>query len=130
MTGAELKQLLTKNVAHDKGILSLSGVRVRARCQGPTLLVELTRSDGKAVADDAPLKIGTTDFLANGGDDFAQVVAARPPTFLESEPLRDVVAADLEKRAAAGQKTITVDKWFDLAHPRIDLPMAKPVVCK
>jgi 5'-nucleotidase len=130
MTGAELKQLLTKNVAHDKGILSLSGVRVRARCQGPALQVELTRLDGKPVGDDASLKIGTTDFLANGGDDFAQLAAARPPTFLESEPLRDVVAADLEKRAAAGQRTISVDSWFDPLHPRIELPMAKPVVCK
>lgn len=130
MTGAELKQLLSKNVAHEKGILSLSGVHVRARCQGPALQLELLRVDGKPVPDDALLKIGTTDFLANGGDDFAQLVAARPPTFLDSEPLRDVVAAALEKRAAAGQRTLTVAGWFDPAHPRIELPTPKPVVCK
>jgi hypothetical protein len=130
MSGAELKSLFAKNAAHDRGILSPSGLRVRAHCQGGALQVELLRNDGRPIPDDAMLKIGTTDFLANGGDDFAQQVAARPPTFLDSEPLRDVVAADLTKRAAAGQRALRVDGWFDPAHPRIELPSPKPVVCK
>ena len=61
------------------------------------------RVDGKPIADDVTLTIGTTDFLANGGDDFGPTVAAAPPSFLESEPVRDVVAAALGKRALGGR---------------------------
>jgi 2',3'-cyclic-nucleotide 2'-phosphodiesterase (5'-nucleotidase family) len=124
-----LKQLLARNFSHDKGILSLSGIRARAHCEAGAIAIELLRSDGKPIADDVTLNVGTTDFLANGGDDFGPTVAAVAPVQLESEPVRDVVAASLGKRAAAGQTKLTVDAWFDPGHRRIDLPMPKPVVC-
>ena len=130
LSASDLKRLLARNFAHAKGILSISGVRARARCEGLTLAIDLLRSDGKPIADDATLKVGTTDFLATGGDDFGPTVAARAPTFLESPPVRDVVADALKKRADAGQRTLAADGWYQPAHPRIELPMAKPVVCK
>ncbi len=130
LRAGDLKQLLARNLAHDKGILSISGVRARARCDGGALAVELMRGDGKPIGDDAVLTVGTTDFLANGGDDFGPTVAAAPPSFLESEPLRDVVAAELAKMASAGKKQLTVDGWFDPNKRRLELPMPKPVVCK
>jgi 5'-nucleotidase len=124
-----LKELLARNFAHDKGILSVSGIRARARCEAGAIAVELLRTDGNAIADEATLTVGTTDFLANGGDDFGPTVSATPPSFLESEPVRDVVAAALGKRALAGQTTLTVGGWFDPGKRRIELPMPKPVVC-
>jgi 5'-nucleotidase len=125
-----LKQLLARNFSHDKGILSVSGIRARARCEGGALAIDLVRADGQPIADDATLTVGTTDFLANGGDDFGPTVKVAAPSFLPSAPLRDVIAAALGKRATAGQKTLTADGWFDPAHRRIDLPMPRPVVCK
>jgi len=125
-----LKQLLARNFSHDKGILSVSGIRARARCEGGAMAIELLRADGQPIADDATLTVGTTDFLANGGDDFGPTVKVAAPSFLPSAPLRDVIAAALGKRATAGQKTLTADGWFDPAHRRIDLPMPRPVVCK
>ncbi|MCU1277125.1 MAG: 5'-nucleotidase [bacterium] len=129
LKAAVLKQLLARNFAHDKGILSVSGIRARVRCEAGAIAVELARSDDKPIADDTTLVVGTTDFLAGGGDDFGPTVAAVAPSFLESEPVRDVVAASLGKRASAGQTKLTADGWFDPAHRRIDLPMPKPVVC-
>jgi len=124
-----LKDLLARNFAHDKGILSVSGIRARAHCAGGVIAVELMHADGKPIADDAKLTVGTTDFLANGGDDFGPTVSTAPPSFLESEPVRDVVAASLGKRASAGETKLTADAWYDPGHRRIELPMPKPVVC-
>ncbi|MGZ3426139.1 MAG: bifunctional metallophosphatase/5'-nucleotidase [Polyangia bacterium] len=124
-----LKQLLARNFSHDKGILSVSGIRVHARCAAGAIAVELERSDGKPIADDVTLTVGTTDFLANGGDDFGPTVATTAPSLLESEPVRDVVAASLGKLAAAGETRLTADRWFDPGHRRIDLPLPRPVVC-
>jgi 5'-nucleotidase len=124
-----LKQLLARNFAHDKGILSVSGIRARARCESGAIAVELLRTDGQPIADDAALTVGTTDFLANGGDDFGPTVSSAAPSFLESEPVRDVIAAALGKLASTGQTKLTADAWFDPGHRRIELPMPKPVVC-
>jgi len=129
LPASALKQLLARNFAHDKGILSVSGIRARARCEGGAIAVYLSRADGKPIADDTTLTVGTTDFLANGGDDFGPTVVAAPPSFVESEPVRDVIAAALGKRASAGETRLTADHWFDPGHRRIDLPMPKPVIC-
>ncbi|MCU1281075.1 MAG: 5'-nucleotidase, partial [bacterium] len=75
MTAGALKQLLARNFAHDKGILSISGIRAHARCEAGVMTVQLTRNDDKPIADDAKLTVGTTDFLASGGDDFGPTVS-------------------------------------------------------
>jgi hypothetical protein len=130
LTAGELSDLLRRNFSHDKGILSVSGIRVRAHCDGGALAIELARDDGKVLAPSTPLKIGTSDFLANGGDDFAPTVAHRHPLFLESEPLRDIIATALKERLGKGERELRAAPWFDAAHPRLTLPMPKPVVCK
>ena len=129
MPARALEELLARNFAHDKGILSVSGVRARARCQGGAIAVDLLRADGQPIAADTVLTVGTTDFLANGGDDFGPTVAAARPSFLESQPIRDVIAAALAKLASEGHAQLTAASWFDPGHRRIELPMAKPVVC-
>lgn len=130
LTAAELTELLRRNFGHDKGILSVSGIRVRARCDGGALAIDLFRDDGTAIVPSTSLKIGTTDFLANGGDDFAPTVAHSSPVFLETEPLRDIIAASLKDRLKKGEHELRAAPWFDAAHPRLLLPMPKPVICK
>jgi 5'-nucleotidase len=130
LTVGALKKLLLRNLGHDKGILSVSGITVHARCDGPQLAVEVQRPDGKPLSDDVSLLVGTTDFLANGGDDFGPTVAAAPPTFVDSEPVRDIVATSLKKRADTKLYQLVAADWFDPAHRRVDLPMPKPVVCR
>jgi 5'-nucleotidase len=130
LTGAELRELLRRNLGHDKGILSVAGVTVKARCEGPALRVDLLRPDGSVVADTARLKVGTTDFLANGGDDFGPTMAERQPLFLEGPPVRDVVVEVLKERIAAGQPQLGPGGFFDPAHPRLTLPAPKPIFCR
>lgn len=126
---SDLKQLLMRNFEHDKGILSLSGLRAVAHCNGGRLQIDLFRPDGTPVDDSASLTVGTTDFLANGGDDFGPTVASQKASLVPTESIRDVVADDLKKRAAAGKRELVGDEYFDVTHRRIDLPMPRPVRC-
>jgi 5'-nucleotidase len=130
MRAGELRELLRRNLSHDKGILSVAGVRARARCEGARLVIDLLREDGTAIADAAPLKVGTTDFLASGGDDFGPTVAGRAPALLDGPPVRDVVADALHQRVAAGQRQLTQAGLYDPARPRLMLPGPKPIVCR
>jgi 5'-nucleotidase len=129
LSGAELRELLRRNFSHDKGILSVAGIAVRAACTGGRLVIELTRSDGTVISDGAKLKVGTTDFLANGGDDFGPTVAARSPVFLDGPPIRDVVVDALAKRVAGGDTRLAPAGFFDPTHPRLSLVGPKPIFC-
>jgi 5'-nucleotidase len=126
LTVGELRELLRRNLSHDKGILSVSGLRVRARCDDAHLVVDVARADGTPLSDATVLTVGTTDFLANGGDDFGPTVSARAPTFLGGPPIRDLVVDMLHKR---GQRELTAAGSYDPAHPRLLLFMGKPMVC-
>jgi 5'-nucleotidase len=126
LSGAAFRDLLTRNLSHDKGILSVSGIRVHAHCAAGKLVIDGTLSDGSALEDKKSYKIGTTDFLANGGDDFGPTVAARSPSFLETSPIRDVVALSLRKWTGPLDEKQLIDR----AHPRLELPGPKPISCK
>jgi hypothetical protein len=104
--------------------VSLSGLRVRARCQGDNLAMVLTRPNGSPVRDDEVLAIATTDFLATGGDGFFSGVTA---PFEIGPPLRDALAEALRARGGAldpDDRTL-----FDPAKPRFDLPGEVPIHC-
>ncbi len=111
LTGAAFRDLLT---------------RVQARCAAGKLVIDGTLSDGSALDDKKSYKIGTTDFLANGGDDFGPTVATRTPAFLETSPIRDVLAGALRKWTGPVDEKQLIDR----AHPRLALPGPKPIVCK
>jgi hypothetical protein len=130
LTAGALKQLLARNFAHDRGILSVSGIRAHARCESGVLSIIIEREGGQPIPDETMLTIGTSDFLANGGDDFGPTVAGAPPSFVESQPIRDIIATALGKRASTGQKELTAGTWFDPSKRRLDLPMPKPIVCR
>lgn len=124
LRGRELAALVAQNLGSDKGILSLSGVRVRAACQGRELEVKLAREGGRPIGDDEPLLLVTTDFLATGGD------ATRFPggsvTTLDAL-VRDGLEAGL--RARAGHLREADPAIFDATRPRLEYPGKRPVVC-
>jgi 5'-nucleotidase len=126
LSGAAFRDLLMRNLSHDKGILSVSGIHVHARCAAGKLVIDGTLSDGSGLEDKKSYKIGTTDFLANGGDDFGPTVATHVPAFLETSPVRDVVATALRKRGGPLDEKELIDR----AHPRLELPGPRPIVCK
>jgi hypothetical protein len=124
LTGAELADVVARNLGRSSGILSLSGLRAVARCARGRLQVDLFRPDGTPVPRDAVLLVITNDYLASGGDGlFASAAVER-----EGSPaVRDVLAAALAARGG----TITVDDpaLFDPARPRLAYPGPRPVAC-
>ncbi|MEI8259194.1 MAG: 5'-nucleotidase C-terminal domain-containing protein, partial [Deltaproteobacteria bacterium] len=127
MRGAGLRALVAENLAQAAGIVSLGGVRVRARCVGGALDVTLHREDGTVIADDTPLTVVTSDFLVSGGDGMFHDRIERDVTGDAPLLLRDVFAAGLTARGAAVHSDDA--RVFDAASPRIAYPGARPLRC-
>jgi 5'-nucleotidase len=151
MSALEFRTLLARSLARSASLVSVSGLRVRARCkdQSPTwkpwegsqtlprsgsagqspappsrLEVTLSRPDGSPLADDTTLALATTDFLATGGDGF---FAGAKLSFTTGPSIRDELAAALRRRGG----TLAPDDpaLLDPAHPRFELPHQIPIRC-
>lgn len=123
-SAGEFRGLLARSLSRSGSMVSLSGVRVHARCKGDNLEVVLTRPNGTPLRDDEILAITTTDFLATGGDGFFAGVKL---SFEIGTPLRDGLAEALRARGGIldpGDRTL-----FDPLHPRFDLPGEVPIRC-
>jgi len=124
MSAGEFRKLLARSLSRSPSQVSLSGLRLSARCKGDTLEVALIRPDGAPIEDDQMLTILTTDFLATGGDGFFDGANV---DYNIGSPLRDGLAEALLKRGG------TLDPedrlLFDPAHPRFSLPSDVPVKC-
>jgi 2',3'-cyclic-nucleotide 2'-phosphodiesterase (5'-nucleotidase family) len=127
LSGRELAELIARNLERDNGIVSIAGVRARARCAGGRLAVTLTRNDGRPVSPRDRLTLITSNFLATGGDGlFPEAVAARA-VLDDGPPIREALADQLKARKAP----LRPDDpgLYDPAHPRLDFPGPRPVRC-
>lgn len=129
LTGAQLAELMAANLGSDRGIFSLSGVSVRARCAGKKLVVDLYRAGTDIkIGRSERLTVATSDFLAAGGDGvFARLNLPEGAIRRESggETIRDAMAAMLEKRNGKLQSA----EVFDPENPRLRYPGERPVSC-
>jgi 5'-nucleotidase len=122
-----LLRVLTRNLSHDDhGVVSLSGLRVQAKCKGGELKVTLRRESGARVRPAESLRVATSDYLATGGD---RLFAPAPLTESQIEPdlgttVRDAMAAELRKRASVDPKAL-----HDPKKPRLRLPSPRPIDC-
>ena len=127
--GRQLAQILARNLGSDKGLVSVAGIRITARCDEKATRVELARADGKPIAPEEPLVVITSDFVATGGDAlFTGIVDPAAIQILEDGPnLRDAIAEVLTK----GGGTLRPDdpKLFSTDHPRWTYPGTRPVSC-
>jgi 5'-nucleotidase len=125
ITGAELAQIVARNLTRKNGIISVSGVRARARCVGSSLDVTLTSADGRPIGRAQRLALVTSDFLATGGDGLMPELAKRA-VIDEDHLIRDALVDQLgARKGAVGLR----DAGYDPAHPRLDYPAARPVRC-
>jgi len=124
LPASEFRRLLARSLSHAGSLVSLSGLRVLARCEKGTLEVALARPDGSPVHDDEALSIITTDFLATGGDGF---FAGASFDYAIGAPIRDAMAATLRQRG--GVLDANDRALFDPAHPRFGLPGEVPIQC-
>jgi 2',3'-cyclic-nucleotide 2'-phosphodiesterase (5'-nucleotidase family) len=128
ITGAELADVIARNLERDNGIISLSGVRTEARCKEGTLEVTLHRTSGKSIGPSTKLTLVTSDFLATGGDGLFSEETKERAKLDDGLPIRDAMAELLRGR----RSPLTPDDpaLFDPAHPRIAYPGSRPVHCR
>lgn len=123
LLGAQMRKLLLQNLKSDRGILSLSGVTVDARCFDGKPQIDVHMSDGKLLDDARAYRIATVDFLVKGGDDFADFDKLSPVAG-EAPFLRDLLIAELKRR-----KTIEPIAYYDKRAPRIRIEGGRPLRC-
>lgn len=129
LTGAELKRVIAAHLQRDAhGLISLSGMRVTARCGKAGLELKLTRDNGKAVSDRETLLLATSDYLATGGDGLFQPISLTPSRVEldTSGTFRDALARSLKRHPQLSPRDPAI---FDPAHPRLDLSSPRPLVC-
>ena len=130
LTGAELGQVIQRNLEQSGGILSLSGVpRRRPLTAGGELTVTLTReAGGGAVGATERLTVVTSDFLATGGNNIFPADAVAHARIEDGPPIREAMAALLEARGG------TLDgrdpRLANPARPRLGFPPPRPVSCR
>lgn len=128
LTGKELQTAIAKNLRGPKGLLiSISGVRVKAECQGKQLDIAIFRNDSQhqnqAIAEDETLLVAINTLLALSADGpFPQI-----PWQIEDEPpIREEILRVLQQRGGSidGKDKSVLDD----AQPRITWP-SSPSPC-
>jgi 5'-nucleotidase len=126
LSGKELRQLLTENTRHERGLLSVSGVNVVGECKAGKMVLTMRRTDqkgqpGAEVRDTDKLLIVTSDFVALGGD---RADIPKDRATIEDELVRDALEKGLTGKGELREKDV-----LDRTHPRWKLPQERPVRC-
>ena len=129
LTGAELKTVILSHLGHDAhGLISLSGLRVDARCGKGGLELKLTRGNGRTVTNHETLLIATSDYLATGGDSLFTPLKL-PPERIEIDRrslFRDALALSFSRHPRLSPRDPAI---FDVEHPRLTLGSPRPIIC-
>ncbi len=128
VTGAQLRDLIRRNVRGNGGFMSWGGLAATARCTGDKLVVDV-KIKGKALDDKKTYKIATSDFLTTGGDAALKHLHLADTAIHQTDVIiRDGMADAL--RARKGTPAATIDPTAILAHRRVDYTGKRPVRCK
>ncbi len=112
--GSDLRKWLQNKLSSKHGgFLSIAGVVVEVACNKGKAGVTMTRPNGRAIGDDEPVAIATTDFLASGGEAFRLPDATT--ALDEGELLRDRLVTSFQRRKVLVPQDKAV---FDVDHPR------------
>lgn len=105
MTGAQLVEMIRRNLGGSHGTLQPSGLRYTYDAakpeNAPERLVSVTLDNGNPIDPSVLYKVALPDFLANGGGGLMSIMSAIPPErkhFDMSAPLRDLFVTVLKKR--------------------------------
>jgi 5'-nucleotidase len=129
LSGGELKAAILAHVANDShGLISLSGVRVNARCGKNGPQIQLTRENGRPVSDREPLLLATSDYIATGGDGLLSSLKLSPERIQidAGASFRDVLANELRRHPQLSPKDPAI---FDPARPRLVMSSPRPLTC-
>ncbi len=127
LSGAELRQVLERQVFRFDRRAGISGIRVFATCDDSKLELKMIRADGSEIGDDDMVVVTTTDFLAFGGDDIFTPVIPEDgfPTPENAELTREAIAKWLRSRGG----TLDADSFSDVDNPKWNLQDQMPENC-
>lgn len=130
LRGKTLRKLFESNLQKDSGILSVAGMRVKARCKGKVLQLTMTRSSGKVITDDDLLLLSTSDFIASGGDGLLGTEGMELDKVEIDGGLliRDAMAKLLQENAA--KYLSALPGLYDPKKPRIQFQGSRPISCQ
>jgi len=122
LSAGQLEDVLARHLGRAGSLISVAGVRVRGRCRAGKVGVQILRDDGRPILPDEPLTVVTSDYLANGGDDFFD----RPgQTAHLGPPIRQALAELLSQQGG----TLRPGSHHDPRRPRLAFPGLRPVRC-
>lgn len=123
LDGRRFRQLIRGHLQRGGGILSFSGVMVKAACKDGEVDVTLERKGKGRVRDEDKLVVVGSDFLFTGGDGFWGELE-QPPVKILDVLMRDAIEAGLKKRAS-----VSPSQFFDPKRPRLSLSSRRPIKC-
>jgi len=131
ISGAQLAEIVERNLRAGNGILGLAGVRAAASCEGSRLRVQLRTASGEPIEATRKLRVVTSDFLASAGDGLLTGMQLDPDaiTISRDHPIRDALIDGL-REYPGGELSGDDKRLFDRSHPRISYPGDRPVLCK
>ncbi len=128
VTGAQLHELVTSNLENHAGLMSWSGLTVKARCAGGKLDVAITVG-GKPLVNTKRYTVATTDFLATGGDGALAALKLPADAFHPTDVIVREAIVELLRHRKGVEATIDPKRIFDGVHGRLEFPGARPVTC-
>ena len=120
LTGAELRQIMEREVFRPDRRAGLAGLHIVAACEDATLNVTMTRADGSEIEDHEMLEVMTTDFLASGGDDVLTPVTPEDGFPIENDTLmvREAIADWMRQRGGS----LSAATFSDAENPNWTVP--------
>lgn len=131
MRVSDLTRVVQNSLQSERGLVSLSGVKAAAVCQGDELRVTLTTSDGVSLEPSRVLNVVTSDYVAASGDNLLEGVPLGPGaiTILPQLPMREALIMGL--RSWPGRRIDGHDKRiYDAKRPRLKFTPPRPVKCQ
>ncbi|MBT8080565.1 MAG: bifunctional metallophosphatase/5'-nucleotidase [Gammaproteobacteria bacterium] len=127
LTGAQLRQVMAKQMTSGRWRAGFSGGKVIATCNDDALDVRIVRASGEDVQDGDAVRIVTADFLTTGGDAiFSDVIPPGGfPVDHDAPLIRDVLETYLLERGGS----LSPDMFFDEENRRFVYESRPPIRC-
>jgi 2',3'-cyclic-nucleotide 2'-phosphodiesterase (5'-nucleotidase family) len=127
LSGAELREVLERQVLKTGARAGVSGIRVFAACNQGKLDVTMIRPDDSEIEDQEMLTVITTDFLAWGGDDiFTTIIPEDGFEFDNGLPLTREILADWFRQRGG---SLSAASFSDADSPKWNIPESIAADC-